>query len=89
MDEHIVLNRGRTITFLEGGDLVDHNLNDIDAWIAKHNRYATLAMVDYLNREVGLFDEIRESAPPKAPPSATDFSRTQSTLGCRSIFARS
>jgi glycosyltransferase involved in cell wall biosynthesis len=56
MDEHIILNRGRA-TLLEGGDLVDHNLNSLDAWIAKHNRYATLAMVDYLNREVGLFDE--------------------------------
>ena len=50
MDEHIILNRGRA-ALLEGGDLVDHNLNGLDAWIAKHNRYATLAMVDYLNRE--------------------------------------
>ena len=56
MDEHIILNRGRTTT-LEGADLVDHNLNSLDSWIAKHNRYATLAMVDYLNREVSLFDE--------------------------------
>jgi len=56
MDEHIILNRGRAI-LLEGGDLVDHNLNSLDSWIAKHNRYATLAMVDYLNREHRLFDE--------------------------------
>jgi glycosyltransferase involved in cell wall biosynthesis len=56
MDEHIILNRGRAI-LLEGGDLVDHNLNSLDAWIAKHNRYATLAMVDYLNRDIRLFDE--------------------------------
>ncbi|THD45509.1 MAG: glycosyltransferase family 2 protein [Bradyrhizobium sp.] len=58
MDEHIVLTRGRG-ALLEGGDLVDHNLNDLDAWIAKHNRYATLAMVDYLNRDYRLFDEDR------------------------------
>ena len=58
MDEHIVLTRGRA-ALLEGGDLVDHNLNDLDAWIAKHNRYATLAMVDYLNRDYRLFDEDR------------------------------
>ena len=56
MDEHIILKRGRA-ALLEGGDLVDHNLNGLDAWIAKHNRYATLAMVDYLNRELRLFDE--------------------------------
>ena len=56
MDEHIILKRGRTAS-LEGGDLVDHNLNGLDAWIAKHNRYATLAMIDYLNREHRLFEE--------------------------------
>ena len=56
MDEHIILNRGRTV-LLEDGDLVDHNLNNLDSWIAKHNRYATLAMVDYLNRDYPLFDE--------------------------------
>jgi len=56
MDEHIVLNRG-SARLLEGADLVDHNLNGLDSWTAKHNRYATLAMVDYLNREYPLFAE--------------------------------
>ncbi len=56
MDEHIVLNRG-SARLLEGADLVDHNLNDLDSWTAKHNRYATLAMVDTLNREYSLFAE--------------------------------
>ena len=56
MDEHIILNRGRAV-LLQGGDLVDHNLNSLDSWIAKHNRYATLAMIDYLNREHKLFVE--------------------------------
>ena len=56
MDEHMVLTRGRS-EILPGGDLVDHNLSGLDAWTAKHNRYATLAMIDYLNREIPLFAE--------------------------------
>ena len=58
MDEHMALTRGRA-ALLEGGDLVDHNLAGLDAWTAKHNRYATLAMVDAINREHRLFDEDR------------------------------
>ena len=58
MDEHMVLTRGRAV-LLEGGDLVDHNLAGLDAWTAKHNRYATLAMVDAINREHPLFEEDR------------------------------
>lgn len=56
MDEHIVLSHGRT-EHVAGGDLVDHNLNDIGWWIDKHNRYATRHMVDCINREYGLFPE--------------------------------
>jgi glycosyltransferase involved in cell wall biosynthesis len=56
MDEHIVLMRGRTER-MRGGDLVDHNLNDIGWWTDKHNRYATRHMVDYVNREYRLFAE--------------------------------
>ena len=58
MDEHMVLRQGRAV-LLEGGDLVDHNLAGLDAWTAKHNRYATLAMVDAINREHPLFPEDR------------------------------
>jgi glycosyltransferase involved in cell wall biosynthesis len=58
MDEHMALTRGRAVLF-EGGDLVDHNLAGLDAWTAKHNRYATLAMVDAINREYPLFVEDR------------------------------
>ncbi len=64
MDEHIVLSRGTT-RHVEGGDLVDHNLNDIGWWTDKHNRYATRHMVDFINREYGLFNEderIQETA---------------------------
>jgi glycosyltransferase involved in cell wall biosynthesis len=58
MDEHMALMRGRAV-LLEGGDLVDHTLAGLDAWTAKHNRYATLAMVDAINREYPLFTEDR------------------------------
>ena len=58
MDEHMTLVRGRSV-LLEGGDLVDHNLAGIDAWTAKHNRYATLAMIDAINRDYPLFEEDR------------------------------
>jgi glycosyltransferase involved in cell wall biosynthesis len=56
MDEHIVLAHGRTER-IGGGDLVDHNLNDIGWWTEKHNRYATRHMVDHVNREFALFTE--------------------------------
>lgn len=56
MDEHIVLSRGHAER-IRGGDLVDHNLNDIGWWTDKHNRYATRHMVDHINREFGLFAE--------------------------------
>lgn len=55
MDEHIVLAHGRTQQ-VSGGDLVDHNLKDITFWIDKHNGYATRHMVDFVNREYGLFE---------------------------------
>ena len=58
MDEHMALMQGRAV-LLEGGDLVDHNLAGLDAWTAKHNRYATLAMVDAINRDYPLFAEDR------------------------------
>jgi glycosyltransferase involved in cell wall biosynthesis len=54
MDEHVVLTRGVSQLF-KAGDLVDENLAGIDAWLTKHNRYATRQMVDFINREYGLF----------------------------------
>lgn len=47
MDEHIKLNRGKTIQF--ENDLVDDNLNDLTWWTTKHNNYATREAVDILN----------------------------------------
>lgn len=45
MDEHIVLDApvSRELT---GGDLVDHNLNDLSWWVGKHNGYATREVYD-------------------------------------------
>lgn len=53
MDEHIVVNGGRTVTF-EGG-FADVNLYDLTFFTDKHNKYATREAVDVLNRRYGLF----------------------------------
>ena len=46
MDEHMVLERGRTVTF--AGGFADHNLNDLTFFTDKHNRYATREALDIL-----------------------------------------
>jgi len=60
MDEYAVLAWGESVTL--AANFVDHNLRDINWWVDKHNRYATRQMVDFINREVGLFpiDETME-----------------------------
>lgn len=58
MDEHIVLDAPVSATL--DGDLVDHNLNDLTWWIAKHNGYATREvydMVEILERSRGKKDQ--------------------------------
>lgn len=55
MDEHIHLREGR-MEVLEH-DFVDHNLNNLSWWIAKHNSYATREAVDRLNRELHFLDD--------------------------------
>ena len=47
MDEHMVLDHGRSIVFKE--HVVDYNLNSIHWWVNKHNNYAVREMVDLLN----------------------------------------
>lgn len=47
MDEHIKISHGTTIAFKH--DIIDHNLNNLTWWIAKHNGYATREAVDLLN----------------------------------------
>jgi glycosyltransferase involved in cell wall biosynthesis len=39
MDEHIIVDGGRTVHF--AGGFADHNLNDLSFFIDKHNKYAT------------------------------------------------
>lgn len=53
MDEHIILQGGRTVTF-EGG-FADHNLNDLTFFTDKHNKYATREAIDVINQRRGLF----------------------------------
>ncbi|WP_018343024.1 glycosyltransferase family 2 protein [Cytophaga aurantiaca] len=47
MDEHVVLEEGKTIFFDK--DMVDHNLNDLTWWINKHNSYASREVIDLLH----------------------------------------
>lgn len=53
MDEHIIVEGGRTVTF--AGGFADHNLNDLSFFTDKHNKYATREAVDQLNQKLGLF----------------------------------
>jgi glycosyltransferase involved in cell wall biosynthesis len=53
MDEHIVLDSENSVTFK--GDFVDDNINTVEWFIEKHNRYASREMVDILNHKHQLF----------------------------------
>ncbi len=50
MDEHIIVD-GTTVSF--SGDLIDHNLNPLYWWTAKHNGYSNREAVDLLNLKYG------------------------------------
>jgi glycosyltransferase involved in cell wall biosynthesis len=52
MDEHVVVSGGRTTTF--DGGFCDYNLNDLTAFVDKHNKYATREAIDVLNQRHGL-----------------------------------
>ncbi len=54
MDEHIVLDSGNSLVM--AGDFVDDNLNTIEWFIEKHNRYASREMVDIVNQKYQLFE---------------------------------
>ena len=51
MDEHVVLTEGREIALEH--DIIDENHKGIGFWIAKHNRYADLEVLDILAAETG------------------------------------
>lgn len=57
MDEHIALSHGRTIKLR--GNLVHDDLKPFHFWIDKHNRYATQAMLDFINLDTPLFNADR------------------------------
>lgn len=46
MDEHVVVQGGRTVVF-QGG-FADHNLNDLTFFTQKHNQYATREALEHL-----------------------------------------
>jgi hypothetical protein len=52
MDEHIILLRGRAVTFEH--DFADHNLNDLSFFTDKHNKYATRETIDVLRHRYEL-----------------------------------
>jgi glycosyltransferase involved in cell wall biosynthesis len=45
MDEHVIVKNAQSDT-INSGDIVDHNLNDLTWWVAKHNGYATREVYD-------------------------------------------
>lgn len=62
MDEHIQLLEGDFVEFKH--DMVDHNLNNLDHFIAKHNGYAVREAIDLLDLEYnisGSFDDMNLS----------------------------
>jgi len=54
MDEHIIIERGGSVNFEY--DIIDHNLNNLGWWIAKHNGYSTREAVDLLNIRYNFID---------------------------------
>jgi len=57
MDEHIALSHGQTIRLR--GNLVHDELKPFHFWVDKHNRYATRAMLDFINLDTQLFEADR------------------------------
>ena len=55
MDEHIIINEGKTITFKECFN--DHNLNNLSFFTAKHNWYADREAIDVLADRLNLIDQ--------------------------------
>jgi glycosyltransferase involved in cell wall biosynthesis len=52
MDEHMVLLRGKAVTF--ESDFLDNNLNDLTFFTDKHNKYATREAIDVLTQRYNL-----------------------------------
>lgn len=53
MDEHVVLKSGDIVRLK--GNIVDDNLNNVSWWVDKHNKYATLEMIELINLSYQFF----------------------------------
>jgi glycosyltransferase involved in cell wall biosynthesis len=53
MDEHIYLLEGRSVTF--SGGFADYNLNDLDYFTEKHNKYASREALEVVNKRLKLW----------------------------------
>ncbi|MGG3571836.1 glycosyltransferase family 2 protein [Bacillus gobiensis] len=69
MDEHIVLNEGRSIDLNK--DFIDNNKKDLEWWINKHNWYSGREMIDYLEVE----NHINRSVKPRVLGSQEERKR--------------
>lgn len=54
MDEHILLKLGNSIELKS--DFVDDNLNNLEWWTQKHNKYSTRELIEYFNDKYNFFD---------------------------------
>lgn len=87
MDEHIVVDEGRTVTF-EGG-FVDHNLKDIGYFVEKHNKYATREAIEVLNQRLELFPRDESLSMASASPQASFKRWAKERIYNRTPFAMS
>ena len=87
MDEHIILNQGKTIVM--DHYFVDHNLNTLGWWTTKHNNYSIREAIDLLDAELGLIGKIDVKAllsPDAAHKRAKKLKYSKMPLFWRSFF---
>ncbi len=85
MDEHIQLLEGTSIEF--ENDFVDHNLNNLTWWTAKHNGYAIREAIDLLDIELGLIEN--KNANVKLSPQASSKRQKKYRYAKQPLFVRS
>jgi len=51
MDEHIVLNEGKSVVMKN--DCIHKDFKDLHSWIEKHNKYSNREVLDYFERQEG------------------------------------
>lgn len=85
MDEHIVLLEGTSVEF--ENDFVDHNLNNLTWWTAKHIGYAIREAIDLLDIELGLIEN--KNANVKLSPQAAHKRQKKYRYARQPLFVRS